>query len=80
MSLTQEAVQGWLDAYLHAWETYDAIVFAWLNPNGDPAQRDVPGTWAADHHPYAVDGDRAVAVGTSTYFTDATGGRVDRIY
>jgi ketosteroid isomerase-like protein len=24
MSLTHEAVQAWLDTYLHAWETYDA--------------------------------------------------------
>ena len=107
MSLTHEAVQAWLDDYIHAWETYDAadvaalftedaeyryhpfdepesgrdeIVFAWLNPGGDPSRRDKPGTWVADYHPYALDGDRAVAVGTSTYVGDATSGKVDRTY
>jgi len=107
MSLTHEAVQAWLDAYIHAWETYDAadvealftedaeyryhpydepesgrdtIVWNWLNPGGYASRRDKPGTWAAEYHPYAVDGDRAVAVGISTYFTDATGRTVDRIY
>ena len=82
MSLTHEAVQAWLDAYLHAWETYDAADVEALftedaeyryHPSTNPSR-------AADYHPYAVDGDRAVAVGTSTYFTDATGGKVDRIY
>jgi hypothetical protein len=24
MAMTHEAVQAWLDAYLHAWETYEA--------------------------------------------------------
>ncbi len=39
----------------------DAIVAAWLE---DP---DEPGSWAAAYEPFAVDGDRAVAVGWSTY-------------
>jgi len=106
-SLTHEAVQAWLDAYIHAWETLDpaevaalftedaeyryhpydepevgrdTIVFDWLNPAGDPARRDKPGTWAADYRPYAVDGNRAVAIGTSTYYVDATQSAVDKIY
>ena len=105
--LTREAVQAWLDAYAHAWVTYDAkdveplftedaeyryhpaddpekgrdlIVYGWLNPNGDANRRDKPGTFAADLAPFAVDGNRAVAVGTCTYWTDATRSRVDRIY
>lgn len=105
--LTHEAVQAWLDAYVHAWETYDAadvealftedaeyryhpgddpevgrdlIVFDWLNPNGDPGKRDKPGTWTADYTPFAVDGNCAVAVGVSTYYTDATHSAVSRVY
>jgi ketosteroid isomerase-like protein len=50
----------------------DAIVAAWL---GD---RDEPGSWSAEYHSWASDGDRAVAVGVSRYFT-ATGS-LDREY
>jgi ketosteroid isomerase-like protein len=39
----------------------DAIVESWLE---DP---DEPGSFEARYEPYAVEGDRAVAVGTSTY-------------
>ena len=107
MSMTRESVEAWLDAYAHAWDTYDAkdveplftedaeyryhpaddpeegrelIIFGWLNPNGDASRRDKPGTFAMDVHPFAVDGDRAVAVGTCTYYADATKSKVDRIY
>jgi len=106
-SLTREAVQAWLDAYVHAWETLDpaeiealftedaeyryhpydepevgrdTIAFDWRNPGGDPARRDAPGTWAAEYRPYAVDGNRAVAIGTSTYYTDATRTTIDKHY
>lgn len=105
--ITHETVQGWLDAYAHAWETYDGddvralfsddaeyrwhpfddpekgretIVEAWLNPDGNASSRDVPGTYKADLHPFAVDGNRAVAVGTCTYWTDTSRSKVDRIY
>jgi len=105
--LTREAVQAWLDAYVHAWKTLDVadiealftedaeyryhpydepevgrdtIVSDWRNPGGDPNGRDEPGTWAAEYHPYAVDGNRAVAIGTSTYYTDATQTSVDKYY
>ena len=39
----------------------DAIVGDWL------ADRDEPGTYDAHYQPYAVDGDRAVAIGWSRY-------------
>lgn len=39
----------------------DAIVASWLE---DP---DEPGLWEAHYEPYAVEGDRAVAVGWSRY-------------
>jgi SnoaL-like domain len=42
----------------------DAVVTDW-NENPDPA-----GSWAARYEPYAVDGDRAVAVGESRYLND----------
>jgi ketosteroid isomerase-like protein len=50
----------------------DAIVASWLE------EPDEPGTWRASYEPFAVDGDAAVAVGTSTYL--AADGSVDRIY
>lgn len=39
----------------------DAVVASWLE---DP---DDPGSWEAHYEPYAVEGDRAVAVGWSRY-------------
>src|SRR5688500_16965337 len=39
----------------------EAIVESWF---GDP---DEPGSWEAAYSAYAVEGDRAVAVGTSSY-------------
>jgi ketosteroid isomerase-like protein len=50
----------------------EAIVAAWL------AERDDPGSWTAEYHPWAIDGDRAVAVGVSRYL-DADGA-VEREY
>jgi SnoaL-like domain len=58
----------------------DAIVADWLSPGGDPAQRDAPGTVEASYRPFAVDGDVAVAVGTSTYWMDATHAELSRRY
>ena len=49
-----------------------ATADAWLeNP-------DDPGTWDAHYEPWAIDGQRAVAVGTSHYL--ATPGREERTY
>ncbi len=49
----------------HPWEAplrgRAAIVADWL------ANRDEPGTWSAEYRPWAVDGDRGVATGTSHY-------------
>ena len=42
----------------------DAIVDSWLTDQDDPS------TWDAAYRPYAVDGDRAVAVGTTEYIED----------
>jgi hypothetical protein len=53
----------------HPWEKgddvargRDAIVDAWIK------NKDAAGTYDAEYAPYAVEGDAAVAVGTSRYF------------
>lgn len=60
----------------HPWDEpergRETIVEGWLNPSGPSSTRDVPGTWSARYEPYAVDGDRAVAIGETAYFEDAT--------
>jgi hypothetical protein len=52
----------------------DAIVESWLEED----RLDEPGSFEADYRAFAVDGDRAVAVGASTYFDE--NGAVDRVY
>jgi hypothetical protein len=58
----------------------DEIVQAWIAPEGNESSRDEPGTYKGEYHPYAVDGNKAVAIGTSTYWTDASRAEVDRLY
>jgi hypothetical protein len=58
----------------------DEIVRAWVAPSGNESSRDTPGTYLGEYHPYAVDGNRAVGVGTSTYWTDAARSKVERVY
>jgi hypothetical protein len=50
----------------------DAIVSSWVAPEGSASSRDAAGTYAGRYEPFAVEGNRAVAVGKSTYWTDAT--------
>jgi ketosteroid isomerase-like protein len=57
-----------------------AIVADWIEPEGNASTRDEPGTYDAHYEPFAVDEDRAVAVGWSRYWTDATQSTLDRIY
>lgn len=60
---TDDAVYSyrpWLDDE-HAFRGRDAIVGSWLD---DP---DEPGSWDAHYEAYAVDGERAVAVGWTRY-------------
>ncbi|MEA2608067.1 MAG: hypothetical protein QOJ75_310 [Chloroflexota bacterium] len=45
----------------------DAIVRAWVAPEGSESKRDAPDSWDAKYEPYVVDGNRAVAVGWSRY-------------
>ena len=50
----------------------DAVVNGWLD------QPDAPDSWEASYEPFAVDGDVAVATGTSRYF--ATADNPERVY
>jgi ketosteroid isomerase-like protein len=104
MSIDAELVQRWLDAYTHAWITYDSdeigalftadaeyrwhpwdtgddvarghtqIVAAWLE------NRDRAGTYRGTYRPLLVQGDLAIAVGLSSYYTDDTQTTLDRAY
>src|SRR5688500_8239365 len=58
----------------------EAVVRSWVQPEGNASDRDEPGTYAARYVPYAVDGGRAVAVGESLYYSDASRGKLDRAY
>ena len=49
-----------------------------MAPDGNASSRDEPDTWDAHYEPYAVDGDRAVAVGWSRYF--AVGDTPEKLY
>jgi hypothetical protein len=64
----------------HPWDDGDevvegraAIAASWLD------DRDEPGSWAAEYHPWAIDGERAVAAGVSRYLA-ADGATVEREY
>ena len=54
----------------------EQIVAGWLKEDA----RDPQGTYDAHYEPVAVDGQVAVAVGTSSYYTDATRRTLDREY
>ena len=58
----------------------DEIVRAWVAPEGNESSRDAAGTYLGEYHPFAVDGNKAVAIGTSTYWTDESRSTLDRIY
>ena len=58
----------------------DAIVGDWLNPSGPSSSRDEPGTWSARYEPFAVEGNRAVAIGQTAYYADATQAVEERRY
>jgi hypothetical protein len=68
----------------HPWDDpvrgVDAIVHDWLNPGGSPVGRDKPGTWTAHYEPWIVAGNRAVVIGETGYFSDATRAGEQRHY
>ncbi|HEY6638573.1 MAG TPA: nuclear transport factor 2 family protein [Solirubrobacterales bacterium] len=62
-------------------EGRDAVVESWLGEGDHPdaSDRDDPGTYEASYRAFAVDGDAAVATGTSSY-REEPGGPVARVY
>jgi hypothetical protein len=58
----------------------DAVVRSWLDPSGDASSRDEPDTWDARYEPFTVDGERAVAVGWSRYYTDTSKTTIRDVY
>src|SRR5436190_2806649 len=59
----------------------EAVIESWLGEGGHEGAptRDAEGTYEAAYEPFAVDGDVAVATGSSTYVTEP-GGPVDKVY
>ena len=68
----------------HPWDEpvrgREAIVSDWVTPDGNASSRDEPGTYDASYQAWAVDGRRAVGVGTSDYFSDASRTTLERRY
>ena len=58
----------------------DAIVSDWVRPEGNASGRDAPGSYDAHYEPHAIDGDRAVAVGTSTYWSDGSRSKLEQTF
>ena len=71
---SEDAVYGYRpwESEEHTVRGRDAIAASWLE------EPDAPESWDASYRPYAVDGDRAVAVGWSRYAATADG--PDRTY
>ncbi len=59
----------------------DAVIASWLGDDDHEgaSSRDQPGTYDASYRPLAVDGDVAVAVGSSSY-RERPGGPIFRVY
>lgn len=68
----------------HPWDEpirgRDAIVQSWVAPEGSASGRDEPGTYLGRYSPWAIEGERAVAVGESLYWTDAGRATLDQAY
>jgi ketosteroid isomerase-like protein len=57
----------------------DAVIASWLGEGADDNDRDAPGTFEVEYRPVAVDGDIAVATGTSSY-REEPNGEIVRVY
>lgn len=71
---SEDAVYGYRpwDSDKHTVRGREAIVESWLE------EPDAPGSWDAAYEPWAVEGDRAVAIGWSRY--EATGDKPPQLY
>ncbi len=68
----------------HPWDEpirgREAIIRSWLEPAGAASSRDAEGTYDGRYEPWAVDGDRALALGWSKYWTDASRAELRDVY
>lgn len=68
----------------HPWDEpergRDTIVADWLAPAGDASRKDKEGMYDGEYETWTVDGNRAVAIGKSFYYTDAGRSIVERLY
>jgi hypothetical protein len=80
-ALFSEDVRYWFHPYDDPVLGREAVVEAWLGESDHPgaSSRDPEGTYEGDYEPLAVDGEVAVATGTSTY-TERPGGPVTEVY
>jgi SnoaL-like domain len=80
-ALFSEDVRYRYHPYDLAFEGREAVVRSWLGENvaEGASGRDAEGTYDASYATVAIDGDVAVATGTSTYFTEP-GGAVEKVY
>ncbi|MGA7096331.1 MAG: nuclear transport factor 2 family protein [Acidimicrobiia bacterium] len=71
---SHDAVYGYRpwDREQHTVRGSDLIAASWLESPDDPS------SWEAAYAPYVVEGDKAVALGTTRYF--ATGEHPERLY
>jgi hypothetical protein len=78
--MDRSSVQGWLDRYVAAWKSYDRAEIESLFASEATYRYHAPGTYDARYEPYAVDGDRAVAIGWSKYWTDESRSTLEKTY
>ena len=80
-ALFTDDVQYWYHPYDEPVSGRDAVVESWLGEgeHEGASERDPEGTHDASYAPIAVDGDVAVATGSSTYFK-SPGGPVWKVY
>jgi len=80
-ALFSEAVEYRYHPYDDPVKGRDAVVASWLGEggHGDASTRDRPGTYDAEYRAVAVDGDVAVATGSSLYSAEP-GGPLQEVY
>jgi ketosteroid isomerase-like protein len=80
-ALFSDDVQYRYHPYDNPVEGRRAVVESWLGEgeHEGASERDEEGTYDAAYRPMAVDGDVAVATGSSTYLTEP-GGPVEKVY
>lgn len=80
-ALFSEGVRYRYHPYDEPLEGREAVVASWLGESDEPgaSTRDEPGTYDANYRAVAVDGDVAVATGSSSYLAEP-GGPVEKVF